>query len=300
MDLLGSLTEEHRLIVAVMSALEAFVARIEAPNAIDNGELLRFVIFLSDFADAWHHGREEQVLIPAMTRHGYKPNSGVFAHIREQHRCEKGLLVAWRHAAAETAPWSTGQLERFRGLTRDLLSLEREHIEKEATVFYPDAAKELALEPASLLHAAVAQFSETQMSGEQVKWLERLGEDLASRHNAALTRLLARQRKLRHETTKLGEDLLGLLVREIHSSPTSSPSPATSRSARSGKRRRRSRREAAPQSSPPTRVPERPLRVSAASFALASQVRRCFSWLVPSESPWGSNWKSPCAEARDN
>ena len=185
MDLLGSLTEEHRLIVAVMSALETFVTSIEAPNAIDNGELLKFVVFLSDFADAWHHGREEHVLIPAMTRHGYKPNSGVFAHIREQHRREKGLLIAWRHAAAETAPWSAGQLERFRGLTRDLLSLERAHIQQETDAFYPEAAKELALEPASLLHAAAAQFSETQMSGEQVHWLERLGENLAIRHSAA-------------------------------------------------------------------------------------------------------------------
>jgi hemerythrin-like domain-containing protein len=182
MDLLSSLSAEHRLIVEVMDAFEAFAARMGDASSVDDRELLRFMVFFSDFVDGWHHAREEEILFPAMARHGYSANSGVFAHIREQHRREHALLIALRHAAAEKAPWSEEQLRSFLDLSREVLSFERAHIRKETDLLYPDAAKELAQEPASFFDAAAIRFSETHMSAAGAHWLQRLGSELVATH----------------------------------------------------------------------------------------------------------------------
>jgi hemerythrin-like domain-containing protein len=182
MDLVTSLNQEHKLILDVMNAFEAFISRIGNGASVDGAELLRFVVFFSDFADDWHNAREEQLLFPAMARHGYSAKSRVFAHIREQHKHERELLIAWRHAAAEKAPWSNEQLQTFLRASREMLAFERAHIQKESELFFPEAAKELGEEPAAVIDAALAKFSETHLSEQRVHWLERLGHDLVASH----------------------------------------------------------------------------------------------------------------------
>src|SRR6476659_6996683 len=135
MLLMESLNDEHNLIMAVLDALEAYVARLTHGTPIDDHEVLRFVVFLSDFADGWHHAKEEEVLLAAMTRHGFARDSGVLVHVRDQHVHEREILRKLKRAASAASVVS--RTARFVDAARELIVFARRHIAKEAEIFYP-------------------------------------------------------------------------------------------------------------------------------------------------------------------
>jgi hemerythrin-like domain-containing protein len=182
MDVLASLQQEHETIIRVLDAFERFLQRIEEGAPIDQQELLRFVIFFNDFADGWHHAREEEVLLPALTRHGYAKSSGVLLHIRDQHRRERNLFFRLKRVVADSLPWSSSRIRDLLEVARELIAFERTHIQKETDLLYPAAAKELAGDNSSALESDQLWFNDTRAPAEHLKWLERLGVELAAGH----------------------------------------------------------------------------------------------------------------------
>jgi hemerythrin-like domain-containing protein len=181
-NILASLQQEHETILRALDAFERFLRRIEEGAAIDQQELVRFVIFFNDFADGWHHAREEEVLLPALTRHGYAKSSGVLLHIRDQHRRERALFFRLKRVVADSLPWSSHRIRDLLEASREIIAFERNHIQKETDLLYPAAAKELEGDNSSALESDQLWFSETHAPEEHVKWLERLGIELAADH----------------------------------------------------------------------------------------------------------------------
>jgi hemerythrin-like domain-containing protein len=180
MELLESLNDEHNLIMAVLDALEAYAMRLELGTPVDDHELLRFVVFLSDFADGWHHAREDEVLLVAMTRHGYAPDSGVLVHVRDQHVREREIFRKLKRAASAAAVGS--RTARFIDVARELVAFERSHIRKETELFYPAAERELSTENHAQLDKEMARFARTHAPGGHLEWLWDLGEQLVRDH----------------------------------------------------------------------------------------------------------------------
>jgi hemerythrin-like domain-containing protein len=180
MQLLESLNDEHNLITAVLDALEAYVMRLDHGTPVDDHELLRFVVFLSDFADDWHHAKEEEVLMVAMTRHGFAPDSGVFVHLRDQHLREREIFRKLKRAAAAEAVAS--RTARFVDVAKELVTFERSHIRKETELFYPAAERELSTEHHEQIDREMERFSQTHAPGGHLEWLWDLGEQLILDH----------------------------------------------------------------------------------------------------------------------
>jgi len=185
MDLIESLNDEHNLIMAVLDALEAYVSRLTHGTPIDDHEVLRFLVFLSDFGDGWHHAKEEEVLLGAMTRHGFAPKSGVLAHLRDQHVHERELFRKLKRAASAASVVS--RTARFVDAARELILFERRHICKEAELFYPAAERELSAEHDARLAREMDRFARTHAPGGHLEWLWDLGEQLVCDHTIGRT-----------------------------------------------------------------------------------------------------------------
>jgi hemerythrin-like domain-containing protein len=182
MNLMQSLGEEHKMIMAVLDAFEAYLQRLDDGAAVEAKDLIRFVVFFDDFADGWHHAREEDVLLPALTRHGYAETSGVLLHIREQHRRERSLFFRLKRVVAEGIPWSDERVSELLDAGRELIAFERQHIQKETDLLYPAASKELASDNGGFLEADQLWFTETHAPFDHIRWLERLGSQLTEQH----------------------------------------------------------------------------------------------------------------------
>jgi hemerythrin-like domain-containing protein len=184
MQFMESLNEEHNLIMAVLDALEAYATRLEHGTPVDDHELLRFVVFLSDFADGWHHAKEEDVLLAAMTRHGFASDSGVLVHLRDQHVREREIFRKLKRAAAAAAVGS--RTVRFVDVAKELVAFERSHIRKETELFYPAAERELSTERRGQLDKEMARFARTHAPGGHLEWLWDLGEQLVRDHGTGV------------------------------------------------------------------------------------------------------------------
>lgn len=173
---------EHRLILRVLGAFEHYLAKLEEGAEVDGVELARFVTFFREFVDLTHHVREERVLFPALNEHGFSNDIGPLAHIREQHDVEREYLWRLMKAVARGDLESSEAKRELCEIGRAYVRFQRAHLEKESSVFYPAARRELTLVDLHRLKRASARFDHAPERPDSC-WLIELGESLVQRHS---------------------------------------------------------------------------------------------------------------------
>ena len=128
MELLDALRREHETIEAVTSTLVGY-AKGRARSEGDPADLARFVRFFEAFAGAYHHGREEGVLFPALVEHTEVPKGrGPIATLLADHAELHASMSAW--SSLDGAPL----LEAVTRYASRLLH----HIDAETSVLFPE------------------------------------------------------------------------------------------------------------------------------------------------------------------
>lgn len=180
MDAISLLMEEHQLILRVLNALDAFASEV-ARGAEDKAELGRFVRFIREFADARHHGKEEDILFEAMVAAGFPRESGPIAVMLMDHQAGRARLAAMAEKAGQPGPWTDRDRAVVADAARGYAELLRGHIMKEDRILYPMAQQRLHEEALEKVHRDCAAFEETQVAagGDSLKDLAR---DLEVRH----------------------------------------------------------------------------------------------------------------------
>jgi len=84
------LEDEHLVITKVVGATPVLADRLEAGQEVDVNTLQGIVEFMRTFADKCHHGKEEELLFPLLSKKGV-PMQG----------CPVGVLIKWSMVRAE-------------------------------------------------------------------------------------------------------------------------------------------------------------------------------------------------------
>jgi hemerythrin-like domain-containing protein len=124
-DPIQVLMDEHRVIERVLGALE-IASRAELP--VDFYE--RAIDFIATFADAQHHGKEEERLFPALERKGMPREGGPIGVMCDEHVVGRGHVARMREMAA------AGDLDGLRAESLEYAALLRQHIRKEDEVLF--------------------------------------------------------------------------------------------------------------------------------------------------------------------
>ena len=143
MPALDSLMEEHALIRATLTALEVYADQLERSTGADRVDLKRFAAFFMDFAELWHHGKEEDVLLPALARAGLAWDDGMLALVREDHEQENYLIRVISQAASQEGVFEPEDLRHALAAIRDFAQHQRLHLEREEKSLYPEVARRL-------------------------------------------------------------------------------------------------------------------------------------------------------------
>jgi len=85
------LREEHQLILQVADAMQALLAEGEGPEGLDFDTIGDCVTFIRLFADACHHGKEEDLLFPELEAAGLPRNQGPIAVMLYEHQQGRAL-----------------------------------------------------------------------------------------------------------------------------------------------------------------------------------------------------------------
>ena len=174
------LREEHRWILEVAGALERELDRA-SPGNPDPDQLERCVRFIRLFADACHHGKEEDQLFPVLVDHGMPRESGPIAVMLAEHREGRRLAGIMNEALPGIREGDAAAMSSFEGAGRDYVSLIRGHIGKEDGVLFQVADEIISAPACARLCEAYEKTCSSTFEGCTKAELEELGREILGR-----------------------------------------------------------------------------------------------------------------------
>ncbi len=159
------LREEHQGILLMLRILEKVVSKLEEKERVDPAHLERIVEFLRVFADKCHHGKEEDLLFPAMEKAGIPRERGPIGVMLAEHQQGRGYIRGMAEAIDRNRKKDPKALADFAENARNYVVLLTQHIKKEDNVLFPMGEKVLSKE-----------IQEGLLEGFEKIEVERIGE----------------------------------------------------------------------------------------------------------------------------
>ena len=182
MDAIETLMTEHRLIERTLDALVAFADEARRSGRDDREELGRFATFIRQFADAHHHGKEEDILFATMVEAGFPRHGGPIAVMLMEHDQGRAYVRALTDLASQQAAWSGADRQRLGEAAHGYANLLRAHIHKEDAILYPMAEQRLPAEALGHIEAECGAYEARQAASGELGRLTALASELHARH----------------------------------------------------------------------------------------------------------------------
>jgi hemerythrin-like domain-containing protein len=146
MNILQSLAHEHRLIRQYLDNLAFATERLEHGERPPKEFFENVVLFAREFVDGYHHFKEEHQMFVMLAQKVKGRNDAAIEVLRYQH--ERGRAII--NAMSQALPgYQSGNEQDVLAVLENAASfgaLLRQHINREDSVFYPMAKKELSKE----------------------------------------------------------------------------------------------------------------------------------------------------------
>lgn len=174
----GMLRAEHRLILEVAAVLE----RALDAGGDDLDALEGCVAFFRLFADACHHGKEEDLLFPALQDQGMPGDSGPIAVMLHEHRIGREFVRRMAQALPGVGDGDHAAITEVGEAGRGYIELIRAHIAKEDGILF-EMADGMVVGPACKdLCSAYDEVCARRFEGKTLEDLESLAESLRGRY----------------------------------------------------------------------------------------------------------------------
>ena len=131
------LSEEHQNILKVIGALEKECNAIEKGKSIDKAFFNTAIDFIRNYADKFHHAKEEDILFKELCRDTVQMHCNPTQQMLHEHDLGRGFVKELEGAVKKGD--KTKVMENARGYA----GLLREHIDKEDNILYPMADQAL-------------------------------------------------------------------------------------------------------------------------------------------------------------
>jgi len=176
-EAIGALMHEHEIILKVIEGLDRFATTLTAQRPADGETLREAVAFMRRFADKCHHGKEEDILFPALVAAGVADQRGPVGVMKAEHVQARECVSRFADAVERLASGEPAARDDVVRAIRCLCDLYPQHIRKENEILFPMAEKILTDSSLDRLHQAFEKVEEA------------LGEDVHHRFASFAKRL---------------------------------------------------------------------------------------------------------------
>lgn len=128
------LMHDHIPILGALETMECLMSKRELGETVDYRDLETILDFLVEFADRWHHSKEERILFPALVEAGLPLEGGPVGMMLKEHEQGRALLRRLHQALRANA------IELFAFHAEMYRRLLVDHIAKEEQILFPMAA----------------------------------------------------------------------------------------------------------------------------------------------------------------
>jgi hemerythrin-like domain-containing protein len=185
MDAIETLMNEHRTIERVCDGLVGFADELRRKETTEKEELGRFVEFIREFADAWHHGKEENILFETMIDHGFPRHGGPVAVMLHEHGIGRGFVATLASKVDMPGAWSAADRHEVADAATGYAELLREHIHKEDAILYPMAESRLPPDALDRVNERCERYEQERSGSGENERLHALADALVARHARA-------------------------------------------------------------------------------------------------------------------
>lgn len=140
-DITAVMVKEHQLILRMIALLEQNVALMEQGRFRNWQFFLDAVDFIRNYADRFHHAKEEDVLFVELINNGMPEKQSPIEAMHIEHDQGRAFVRNMAEAAEKAVAGEAGQIAVIAENARGYIALLREHIDKEDTILYPLAER---------------------------------------------------------------------------------------------------------------------------------------------------------------
>jgi len=145
MNPIEELKEEHEAVLFSLRILERILLKIEHTGRVpDPAHLNGLFEFFGVFVDKCHHGKEEELLFPALEQAGISRDGGPIGVMLHEHQQGRDLVAKMKADLAGAVKKESGAAKGLISHGRDYIELLNQHIGKENQVLFPMAGRLLA------------------------------------------------------------------------------------------------------------------------------------------------------------
>jgi hemerythrin-like domain-containing protein len=176
------LRRQHQNILAIAGILDQLLD--DAPGAAppDYDALADCVRFIRLYADALHHGKEEDLLFPELVARGMPNDQGPVGVMLHEHALGRGFAKAMAEALPDARGGDAAAARRLADAGRSYAHLIREHIMKEDQVLFEMADQMIDAPACRRLCTAYDHVCQRTFDGSTVAELEAILARLAAAH----------------------------------------------------------------------------------------------------------------------
>jgi len=173
-----TLKAEHQVILRVIQVLMRLVERFEAGAGFERTALRQCVEFFRLFADACHHGKEEDLLFPVLESRGIPREGGPIGVMLYEHQIARQLTRDMAEALEGVEAGETSARSRFANTARQYQDLLTQHIFKEDNVLFQMGDRVMPLEEQSSLGVRFCEVNCRMFEGRRREELESMANEL--------------------------------------------------------------------------------------------------------------------------
>ena len=142
-DVTRVIMDEHQLILRMIALVERNTALLEQGAFRDWQFFLDAVDFIRNYADRFHHAKEEDVLFVALVDNGMPAKQSPIEAMQIEHEQGRAHVRALELAARQALAGDDGKAGAIIAHARGYARLLRGHIDKEDHILYPLAERVL-------------------------------------------------------------------------------------------------------------------------------------------------------------
>jgi len=140
-DISSTLVGEHRLILRMIALLEKNAPQTAQGNYLNWQFYLDGIDFIRQYADRFHHAKEEDVLFKALIDNGMPREHSPVAAMLMEHDQGRSFVRALESAVHGAQAGRTDTCQAIADNALGYAALLREHISKEDDILYPLAER---------------------------------------------------------------------------------------------------------------------------------------------------------------
>jgi len=154
-----ALVNEHKLIKRMINVLEKNSRKVLEESFSDYNFFLDAVDFIRNYADRFHHAKEEDILFTAMFDNGMPRENSPVAAMLMEHDQGRAYVKKMEEAAKKSLNGGGAEPDKIVENAFGYIELLREHIDKEDNILYPLAERTI---PEALRKRIIAGYQNAE------------------------------------------------------------------------------------------------------------------------------------------